>query len=655
MAQDVRDAKYMKERPEGGKVSSSLKSRWWEVPEEDIAKLVCEAGETVSLNDTDRQAALIRHMRLFENVDLAIMSGAGFSEAVARQIVMQSGYLSMNVGAVCVNTLTAKVTKNRPRPFFLATGTSWKNQMKARNLDKWCKGYFYQTKFYQRARPVFVDGLVFGTGFLKVYPTEDDKLACERTNPGEMFIDRLDGRDGEPRQMLQRKFVSRDVLKRMYPTKAEAIDAAATRERVDGSAGAAPEVAEDTIEVWEAWHLPSGKKARDGKHCICITGATLLCEEWKIDKFPFVVYRFQKRTAGFDGKGVIETVQPIQVSLNRGLKSIDQQMRRKGKGRTWVQIGSKVVISNLTNNDGGDIGYYTGSPPVVDNNNAIAQEEFGWIDRLYQKAFQEVGISELSASAKKPSGLDAAVALREYSDIESERFATQHQDWEQFSMDFVELSIDLITKQYGWSGYRVLVPGRRDTLEVDWANIDLERDSYVMQIWPVSSLPQTPSAQYQRAKEMMQDGFIDKTVAQRLLNFPDVGMEENLLNAMLDDADATVSAILDEDEPRLLPLEPYQNLDLIIERATAWYLFARHRNCPEERLTLLRNLIDSATAAKVALATPAPAPGMPGMGAPPPGMGAPMMPPGAPPMGGAQITNTLNAAAPVPAVPPLTA
>ncbi len=124
---------------------------------------------------------------------------------------------------------------------------------------------------------------------------------------------------------------------------------------------------------------------------------------------------------------------------------------------------------------------------------------------------------------------------------------------------------------------------------------------------------------------------------------------------MLDDADATISAILDEDEPKLMPLEPYQNLDLIIERGTAWYLFARHRNCPEDRLSMLRQLIDSATAAKVKQMAPPPMPGAP-MGAPgapppmgPPGMGAP------PPMpGGPQITNTLNAAAPVPAVPPLT-
>lgn len=251
-----------------------------------------------------------------------------------------------------------------------------------------------------------------------------------------------------------------------------------------------------------------------------------------------------------------------------------------------------------------------------------------------------------------PSGLDAAVALREYNDIESERFAPQHQDWEQFFLDFSELSITLITEQYGWKGYKVLVPGRRDLLEVDWAKINLKRDQYVMQTFPASSLPQTPGAKYQKVKEMLQDGFIDKPVAQRLLEYPDIDAESNLGNAIIDDADATISAVLDDEEPRLMPLEPYQNLDLIIQRANAAYLYARHRGCPEERLTLLRQLIDTATQQKAQAMTPPPGAPMSAAAPPMPGpmsAAAPPMPGGAP-----NITNTLNVPPPIiPAVPPL--
>lgn len=653
MASDYRDVTFYKERPEKRSKFGYVQRRWWEVEEEEMGRCVVDTGTALLNSSGARLQSDIKHARLYENLSLDNLGGGDYADAMVRQTLLGAGLMSLNVGAACVDTLVSKITKNKPRPAFLTSGGSWDQQIKARNLDKWTRGFFYQLEIYKKARQVFVDACEFGTGFLQVFDKGGGKLDCERVIPSEIFVDDLDGQAGNPRQLLRRKLVSRDILVRLFPDKAQEIMDAGKRERVE-SPSSSPEVIENTIEVWEAWHLPSGEGAEDGCHAIAIDGCTLLCEPWKIEMFPFVVLRFKKRTTGFWGKGVIETVQGIQIELNRTVRSISQQMRRKGKGRTYVQIGSKVSPSHLTNNDGGDIVYYTGAPPQEAAVNVIAAEEFQYVDRLYARAFQEIGVSELSVSAKKPSGLDAAVALREYSDIESERFAALHQDWEQFFLDFAELSIDLITMQYGWSNYKVSVPGRRDLLEVDWAEIDLKRDAYVMQMWPVSSLPQTPAARYAKVKEMMQDGFIDKPVAQRLLEFPDIEAESNLGNAMIDDVDATISAILDESEPRIMPLEPYQNLDLLIQRANAAYLYSRHRGCPEERLSLLRNLIDNATSQKAALMAPPPsAPGaMPEL---PPEMGMPQAAAGGGAGGGPVIHNTLNAPAPPPApmVPPV--
>jgi hypothetical protein len=650
MAEDYRDVVKHPEKPDKRGRAGYVRSRWWEVDGDEVAQSVVDTGTSLLNSAGDRHAAMVRHARLYENCDFDSLNGRDYDSAVARQIMTSTGMMSLNVGASCVDTLTAKVTKNRPRPSFLTSGASWAGQIKGRALDKWSRGFFYETQVYRKARQVFVDGCEFGTGFLQVFEDEDGKLGCERVLPNEILIDDLDGANAAPRQLIRLKYVARDILCRLFPKHAQAIMDAGKSSKIESVNNGQPETVENTIEVWEAWHLPSGKKAKDGKHVIAIDGCALLEERWNICKFPFVTFRFKQRTTGFWGKGVIETVQPIQVELNRTVRSISRQMHRKGKGRTYVQIGSKIVPSHLTNNDGGDIVMYTGAMPQDAAHNVIAPEEFNYVTQLRQQAFQECGISELSAASKKPAGLDAAVALREYSDIESERFAPVHQEWEQFFLDYADLAIELITKQYGWKSYKVLVPGRRDLLEVDWAAIDLERDAYIMQMWPVSSLPQTPSARYQKVKEMMQDGFIDKAVAQRLLEYPDVEAETNLVNAMIDDVDATISKILDDDEPTVQPLEPYQNISLLITRATSQYLYARHRNCPEERLSLLRNLIDTATAQMAAMQAPPPAP----MGPPPgPEMGAPPPQPGMG-GGGTQVNNTLNVPPPIiPTVPPV--
>jgi hypothetical protein len=126
----------------------------------------------------------------------------------------------------------------------------------------------------------------------------------------------------------------------------------------------------------------------------------------------------------------------------------------------------------------------------------------------------------------------------------------------------------------------------------------------------------------------MQAGFIDETTGKRLLEFPDIEAETNLVNAAIDDADATIGLILDQDVPEYMPLEKYQNYDLILQRATSAYLFARHfKDIEPERLELLRNLIDDAAAQKAALEEALQPPPMPGAPTPQPG---PVAPPPAP-------------------------
>lgn len=658
---DYRDAKTYRSQTEAneaaGKFAKDIADNsWWKLVDKDDRRAnFMSFAKALKADGVDREQANIKNARLYENIDLSTLGAADASAAIVRQAILGSGIMSLNVVAACEDTLAAKISKNKPRPTFLTSGGSWKAQIQARRLDKFMKGLFYETSVFEKAKAVFMDALTYGTGFLHTYQNNDGRLDCERVMPSEIYVDAFDGMYQKPRNMLRRKVMSKDVLTNMFPAFAAEIDGAPPPPDITQSLN---QVRVPMVEVWEGWHL-SNSGARDGLHIIAVENCELCCEEWKIDCFPIIPIRFKPRTIGYWGKGVAESLTGIQLELNRLIRSVSEQLRRKGRGRVFVAMGSKVNPAHLTNGIG-DVIYYNGQPPVVDNNNAVSPEEFMQIDRLYQRAFQEVGVSELSAAAKKPSGLDAAVALREYSDIESERFALIHQEWEQLFLKYAALCIELISAQYksGNKGYKIKVPGRRNIIEVDWSDINLDRDSYIMQMFPVSSLPQTPAARYAKVKEMMQDGFIDKSVAQRLLEYPDIEAETNLGNAAIDDADATISKVLDDDEPTIDPIQPYQSVDLIISRAVSSYLYARHfPDIEEERLAMLRALIDQATAMKAEILTPPPQPGgeMPAEG-PPMGPEGAQMPGGAP---GQPLTvnNTLNAPPqpPAPVAPPVVA
>lgn len=633
---DAIDKKAKKADGEEGRKAGHA-GYWWKAKEPaDRASTLVAAATNVRESASERQQSNLRHARLYGNFD-----ALGFGQRdYAKSASLPQNRISLNVVASCVDTLTSKIAKTRPRPSYLTDGGNYVQQRAARRLDKFWRGVFYETDVYETTREVFRDGCVFDAGAAKVL-MQDGRLCFERAFPDDLFVDDADGRYGKPRQMFQRMVVDREVALAVYGDTQERREAIAQAQNPDD---AFDRGFGDVIEVWEAWHLRSGKKAKDGIRCVAIAGCELDCEEWDLDCFPFAFFRYSKRVAGFWGQGLAERLSGIQLEINRLLRSISEQLRRKGRCRVYVPMGSKVVAAHLTNGIG-DIVYYAGnSPPTVDNVNAIAPEEFLQLDRLYQRAFQEAGVSELSAGSKKPSGLDAAVALREFNDIESERFAIVGQDWEKLHLALASIG-DQMLRVYGTKGYQVRVPSRRTVEVVEWNDVkDIDDKLFVRQMFPVSSLPQTPGARLQRIQELEAGGYIDKPTARRLLEFPDIEAENQLAFAAQDDVDATISAIIDDEKPRLIQPDDFTDPLLLIERATAAYLRLKHQKGAEQlRVDMLLALIDSA---KAMIAPPAAAPGptMPGEGMPLP---AAAPPPAAP---GIDIQNVIPAA---PAVPPL--
>ena len=99
--------------------------------------------------------------------------------------------------------------------------------------------------------------------------------------------------------------------------------------------------------------------------------------------------------------------------------------------KVFLDMSSKVISSHL-NNDIGAIIKYQGNKPDFQVTQAVHPELFQHLDRLYNRAYEIAGISQLSAQSKKPGGLTSGIAITEYNDIESERFNIIGQRYENF-------------------------------------------------------------------------------------------------------------------------------------------------------------------------------------------------------------------------------
>ena len=257
---------------------------------------------------------------------------------------------------------------------------------------------------------------------------------------------------------------------------------------------------------------------------------------------------------------------------------------------------------------------------------------FSHLDRLVNQAYEMTGISQLSAQSKKPVGLESGRALREFSDIESERFMVVGQAYESV---FIEISRQLIAlvKEAVEDGDKIISISFSEGSGVEkikWGEVNMKEDEYIMRIQPVGSLPQTPAAKLASVTEMHMNGMFTKEEAHQLLEFPDLDRANKLKNANIELIDKIIDDMIDKGN--YTAPEPYLNLELAIERVQQSYNLGKLEGVPERRLELLRRWIAQAVSLSDQ-AKPPPQPAMGPMGPmgmmPPMGPGA--MPPGAPP------------------------
>lgn len=588
-----------------GNRQEQIDRRWWKAPKrgDAVAHAVHVAAEFLSDKLRPRHDHFLTMARMYGNLEIAGLGIHSYSRSA------KSERLTCNVVASCIDTATAKIAKNKPAPQFLTNGADYDMRRKAEKLNKFGKGLLHQSGMYRIGPAVFRDACLFGTGFVKEY-AEGNVIRVERTFPWEILIDDAEAMYGEPRQLIQRKFIDRAVLLDSFGTdrgKREAIQRADPSEK---DALGRDKLA-DQLEVFEGWHLPSSKGAGDGRHVICIEDCVLVDEEWKRMSFPFAKYTLEDPICGFWGIGMAERLMGIQLEINRLLQKIQKAMHLLGVPRVILPAGAGVPKTHLNNEIGAIITVNGGleQAPTVITPQTVHPEAFAHLDRLYERAFQEVGLSQLTAHGEKPAGINSGIGLRELTDIESDRFVINSRRLEELHIDVVRLGLEDVR---GIRNFTVDVPDRDQKVVIAWKDVDLDEDAYVLQCFPVSLLPQTPAGRLERVQELFGAGFIDQDAALELLDVPDLEDAANSRLASIRAIRSRVGAMLDGQD--YVSPEPFDNLQLITSYVPRVYLHEREHGCPEERLADLRRYIEEASflmeqAAQAAQAQQLPAPG----------------------------------------------
>lgn len=543
------------------------KGRWWNADEKEIHQLVEAEINRIKKIQGQRMSRLTFLSQIYQNEDIAPFRSGYYIQ----NRVSTAARPTINVIKSNVDTLSSKIGTKKPRPVFLTKKGNWALQRKAKNLTKYVEGVFQTGKAWAAGRMAFRDACITGTGFIHAR-IKDKKIVFERVSESEIFVDEYEAIYGHPPQLFRVYWYQADMLKDEYPNLKTEIDSASTRMIPEGGSNAAFQM----VQVVEAWR-PATDISK-GKYAKTISTARLESKEYTRRYYPFVSMCYTKKLFGFYGLSLSEDILGIQLEINKLLRTIAKAQHLVSSPQVWLSSESAGVTNQLSNKIGGR-NYYKGKPPLFLVPQAMGAEVYSHLEWLIQKSYQATGVSQLSATGKKPSGVDAKVALRELQDIESERFQVTEQAYDEMYLDLVPIVMDL-TEELSQidNNLMVKVAGRKEMEAIQWKNVRMEMDQYIYQVFPSSLLPSTPTGRLQFVQEMMQSGIYDRESAVALMDFPDTEAANSQITAT---RDAVMRILADiEDERGYDPPEPELHLEYALALATTAYNAARNDGAP---------------------------------------------------------------------------
>jgi hypothetical protein len=531
----------------------------------------------------------------------------------------------------------------KPKPQFQTTGATWAVRRKAYKLDRICEGIINQRQgrwinVWALMADAAAETCVQGCANIKVVSDLANKRIDHKLIPSpDIWFDPTEGR--EPTNMFHREPIAEELALELWGAKhLTAIRGAQPYEWFGSSASAKPREAK-TIELQYAYKLPLSDE-QDGVWCAVINGEAVDHGDWTAPDFPFVRFGWEPHREGPWYSGIADEGYDQAVWVS--------ELHQRLKYRAIIASGQKVYYpkdsvreDDLALNDARVAIPYEGpTPPTETVTPPFHPAEFENFQYNVQLFWDMVGISQVSAAARREQGVDSGTAIRTLNDTKAGRQLMKAQRYEQAFVD--------LAHQYVWRlrelaeehpNFMVKWSGKTLIQEYKWKDADVEDDSFSVNVQPSSALPHDPAGRQQMVSELYQQGLISQDTTKTLMGWSDLEGELSAESSEHEYIDFLIDKYLDAEEDEWVASDYQAPEGFILNKphalmrfAAAWFrgridqqsLPAEEQAKAEFNLNLLVRWIREMDA----LMNP-PAATVPGgapVGAPPPGM---PLPPGA--------------------------
>lgn len=522
--------------------------QWWNLVEGDerIVTSLKAMRDTVSKNAEGRRKDMVAMRSIYLDSPDTHYSTLGFHRARRSRYNLTQG---------AVDSTHAQIVASRPRPKIVTIAQDFGAQRKAQLRQRWIDGEYERTEAYERLSELALDGLIYGTGVLKV-GVEDGAPVVDKVWAGDLYVDPREERYRctKVRTLYQLHALDRDVLMLEYEEHAEAIAAC---ECYDDTRTDFPDIdtsseeglRRNLVPLIEAWRLPTRSKRRrkaitvgeytvtgEGRHVLVCDKATLIDEPWDHPTFPFVVFRWATDPQRWWGQGMVERAAGMQSDLN-ALTDVIQEAYGVMVPQFWVD--DQCGIADL-NDVVGRVNYATVPGKDISQAVMVLSPDVGpgLLNReaeIARRFLPVLGVDALAAQAEKPPGLNSGAAIQNFKDSVSIRFMPQGRRYEQCTVVLADLLF--------YFADRLAEAGEEQTVEVYGEDIGLEmlryedikpegNEVFAVRVQPASALPKDIAGKVQFVYDMQALGVpLDPGWMARTMEIPDV-------EGLLDEANA---------------------------------------------------------------------------------------------------------------------
>lgn len=390
---------------------------------------------------------------------------------------------STNIIKSVIDSLVSKLSNNKVRPFFAPVDGTFKTKKVIRQAQQFFDIYYDKINLNNIISETFKDACIFDIGYILINP-----FTFEVERVPSYCIEELNV-NGENKVALI-KWIHQPSL------------------------------------ALDKYNVSTSRQYVNIEMLIKDDEATLYVDEKKVKTittsgYPIVNVYYNEPVSNGKTVSIVDELEGIQTQIDLINAKIAATSQLTPANLVFIDEQSGLKASDVNNKDCQiyPVGIQPGNTANPVNVVTPVPFDTSWstmLDFYINKAYDMIGISQLSAQSRKPSGLDSGVALQTMEDIESDRFEVQVNHFINAYINVTRKLIEVIPEDVE------ILPADKYQSTMTWATLKEQNNLYKVQYSAATSLSKDPAERAKQIIQMSQIGLITPSKAAELMDMPDL-------------------------------------------------------------------------------------------------------------------------------------